>query len=93
VFKAPKRPSRLNPNIPPWLDAVLLRAIARDPQRRYQNFSQLAFDLTHPEKVEDYHDDEAPLLERNPLLFYKTAFYILFFVTLWLLLKLLAHPG
>jgi serine/threonine protein kinase len=93
VFRAPKRPARLNPHIPPWLEAVLLRAIARDPQRRYQNVSELAFDLDHPDKVEAYHDDESPLLERNPLLFYKTGFYILLFVTLWLLLKLLAHPG
>ncbi len=57
VFHVPKRPSRLNPNIPPWLETVLLRSIARDPKRRYQNYSELAFDLEHPEKVEAFHDD------------------------------------
>ena len=29
-----------NPNLPPWLDAVILRAIAADPARRYQHFSE-----------------------------------------------------
>jgi serine/threonine protein phosphatase PrpC len=93
VFRAPKRPSKLNPNIPPWLDAVLLRAIARDPQRRHQNYSELAFDLAHPEKVAAYHEEEAPLLLRNPLLFYKTGFFVLLALTLYLLLKLLTHPA
>jgi serine/threonine protein kinase len=93
AFRAPKRPTRLNPNIPPWLEAVLLRAISRDPQRRYQNYSEIAFDLAHPEQVQPFHDEDAPLLERNPLLFYKAGFFTLLFVTLWLLLKLFARAS
>ena len=72
---------------------MLLRAIARDPQRRHQNYSELAFELSHPEKVAPFHDAEAPLLERNPLLFYKTGFFILLATTLWLLIKLLARAS
>lgn len=92
-FRVPKQPSRLNPNIPPWLESVLLRAIARDPNRRYQNYSELAFDLNHPDEVRPFHENDAPILERNPLLFYKTGFFILLFITLWLLLKLFARAS
>ena len=92
VFNAPRRPSRINPNIPAWLDAVILRALARDPQRRYQHYSELAFDLANPRKVEPFFERDTPLIARNPLRFYKTGFFILLGVTLWLLLKLLSRP-
>lgn len=91
-FGAPKRAALLNPNIPHWLDAVIMRSIARKPERRYQNYSELAFDLAHPEKVEACFEEDAPLLERNPLLFYKTGFFILAALCLWLAFKLLTHP-
>ena len=92
VFNAPRRPSRINANIPAWLDAVVLRAIARDPQRRYQHYSELAFDLANPRKVEPFFERDTPLMARNPLRFYKTGFFLLLGVSLWLLLKLLSRP-
>jgi serine/threonine protein phosphatase PrpC len=67
-FAAPHRPTRLNPTVPDWLEAVLLRAVAAEPSQRYQNYSQLTFDLTHPETVEPFFAPDTPLLERNPLL-------------------------
>lgn len=67
-FTAPRRPSRLNPTVPDWLEAILLHAVAAEPERRYQNYSQLTFDLTHPDKVEPFFAPDTPLLERNPLL-------------------------
>jgi serine/threonine-protein kinase len=38
----PKPPSELNPGgrIPPWLDAALLKAMAKDPQERYQTMRE-----------------------------------------------------
>ena len=92
AFNAPKRVSALNPNVPNWLDAVIMRSIARKPERRYENYSELAFDLAHPDKVEACFEEDAPLLERNPLLFYKTGFYVLAALCLWLAMKLLTHP-
>ncbi len=88
-FSAPRRLSRLNPNIPHWLEAVIMRAIARKPELRYQNYSELAFDLAHPDKVEPCFEEDAPLLERNPLLFYKTGFYVLALLCVWLAVRLL----
>jgi serine/threonine protein kinase len=87
----PRRPSRLNTAVPPWLDSVILRAVAADPESRYQNFSEMTFELEHPEKVIPYHRKDAPLLERNPLKFYKTLSLVLLLLCLWLLAQTLKH--
>jgi serine/threonine protein kinase len=88
-FHRSKRPSTLNPNIPPWLEAVLLRALSVRPEQRYQNYSEMLFDLEHPEQVAPFYAEGAPLIERDPLRFYKTGFFLLLAVTIVLLLLLL----
>ncbi len=67
----PRPPSRLNPAVPPWLESIILRAVDPDPNRRYQHFSELGYQLDHPESVPAHHRKGAPLLERNPLRFWK----------------------
>jgi serine/threonine protein kinase len=73
-----------------WLESLLLRTVAIEPERSYQNYSEMLFDIEHPSKVEPFHHKDAPLLERNPLLFYKAGFFILLALALYLLLKLIA---
>lgn len=90
-FTPARRLTKLNPNIPPWLEAVISRAIAIDPRRRYQHYSELSFDLEHPARVQPFFDAQAPLIERNPLGFYRTGFFILLAVTLWLAFQLLSR--
>ncbi len=90
-FHAPKSPVRLNPNIPPWLESAILRAISIKPERRYQHFSSFAFDLSNPEKVEPFFATEGSLVERNPLLFYKCGFWLLLVTAVLLLICLLIH--
>jgi serine/threonine protein kinase len=85
---SPKRPSKLNTAIPLWLESVVLRAVAADPAHRYQNFSEMAYDLEHPAKVAPYHRKGAPLLERNPLRFYKGLSLALLLLCLWLIAQL-----
>ncbi len=90
-FSAPKAPARLNANVPPWLGTILLHAIAAEPARRYQHFSECEFELANPDRVEPFFaDGSAPLLERNPLGFYRAGFWLLFALCLYLLAKLLA---
>lgn len=91
VFHAPLRPSKLNPNLPPWLDAVILRAIAINPARRYSHYSELAFDLSHPDRVEPFFDAGSSFFERHPLACYKAACLILLAVSLWLAFQLLSR--
>jgi beta-lactam-binding protein with PASTA domain/predicted Ser/Thr protein kinase len=37
VSEAPRRPSAINPNVPPALDAVVMRALAKDPDARFKD--------------------------------------------------------
>jgi serine/threonine protein phosphatase PrpC len=76
-FTAPRRPTKLNIAIPDWLESVLLRAVAADPTQRYQNYSQLVYDLEHPDKVEAFFAPDTPLFERNPLLVWQLLAAIL----------------
>ena len=41
----PKPPSKLRPDIPPELDMVVLRALAKDPDDRYQSAEEMDADL------------------------------------------------
>lgn len=43
----PPSPRRLNPRISPQLEAVIMRALACDPQARYQTMEALVDDLLH----------------------------------------------
>jgi len=78
-FKEPKPPSHANPLVPPWLDALILRACSIQPERRYQHFSELLHDLNHPQKIRPWHSDKAPFIQRHPLAFWKlmTIFFAL----------------
>jgi len=51
TFKKPRPLRRHNPLVPEWLEAVVMRAIERDQSRRYQRYSEMEYELTHPEKV------------------------------------------
>ncbi len=91
AFHLAKRLSKINPNIPSWLEALIHRAIAIKPQRRYQHYSELLHDLNHPDRVQPFYETDTPLLERNPLAFYKAGFFIFLLTTIWLAFRLLSQ--
>ncbi len=82
VFKTPKRPHFLNKNIPLWLESVVLRAIEKDRERRYQNYSQMLYELENPHKVKPYFDKNASLIEKDPVLAYKAGFFFMLIVNI-----------
>jgi len=89
-FKEAKKPSDYNKNIPHWLDSVIMRSIAIDKEQRYAHYSEMDYELTHPQKVKPYFIKNAPLIEKSPLLFYKRAFMLMAlinFILIYLLLK------
>ncbi|MGI5126634.1 Stk1 family PASTA domain-containing Ser/Thr kinase [Pseudonocardia sp. CA-107938] len=45
VREDPRRPSELNPSIPPELDAVVLKALSKNPANRYQSAAEMRTDL------------------------------------------------
>ncbi len=86
--KTPPRLGKWNPNVPPWLECVIFKGLGLKQERRYQCYSELLFGLTHPEAA-PWNIHEGPLLERNPLLFYRTGFWLLLASTMLLGLYLL----
>ncbi len=51
LWRDPEPPRAIRPEIPEWLQEIILRALSVDPMRRYQTAAQLAFDLGHPQQV------------------------------------------
>lgn len=56
LYRDPVPPRALRPDIPRWLQEVILRCLEVDPDARHATAAQLAHDLQHPEQV--------PLTER-----------------------------
>lgn len=72
------------PDVPVWVDRAINKAVHFDPFKRQEALSEFTHDLCHPRPG---HGTGArlPLIERNPLLFWKTTTALLAAVTLLLL--------
>ncbi|MBL4803001.1 MAG: bifunctional protein-serine/threonine kinase/phosphatase [Emcibacter sp.] len=68
--------TQVNSDIPPWIDAVLKKAVKKDPRERYQSFSQFERDFTVP-PASLGQQNFSPLLEQNPLLFWRSLSAVL----------------
>jgi len=75
-FKKVTEIKKYNKNVPQWLSSVILRAIEKESDLRYKNYSEMLFELSNPLKVKPYFDKSRPLIERNPVRYYKIAFMI-----------------
>ena len=53
VSEAPRRPSAINPEIPPALDAVVMRALAKDPDARFKDADAFLRALDAAERAPD----------------------------------------
>jgi nucleotide-binding universal stress UspA family protein len=65
LWRDPVPPRKLNPDIPPWLQEIILRCLEPDPARRYPTAAQLLFDLQHPDEVR--LTERAQRMERSGL--------------------------
>lgn len=71
-------------DIPAWFDETLRKATQPNPDKRYAELSEFVYDLSHPNEAY-LRRTRQPLLERNPLLFWKTLSALLLIVIVWLL--------
>lgn len=73
------------PDLPNWVDAALKKACAPDPSKRYQLLSEFIHDLSTPTAG---HQKEVfkPLLERNPVLFWRTTALLSLLVNILILI-------
>jgi eukaryotic-like serine/threonine-protein kinase len=51
LWADPLPPRALRPDLPEWLQEVILHALEVDPSQRYQSAAQLRYDLTHPAQI------------------------------------------
>ena len=74
-----------NPLVPDWLDACLQKAVHPNPEKRYNLLSEFLTDFSKPNQSLLDKATLQPLLERNPLVFWKSLALIQFLVILGLL--------
>ena len=73
--------------IPVWVDSVLKKALHPDPYKRYQALSEFVYELRHPSQAV-LNENRPPLLERNPVAFWKGVSLVLLMIIIALLIKL-----
>ena len=58
-------------DVPKWMDLALAKATAQNPAHRYEALSELVTDLARPNPELIRRVESAPLLEKNPTLFWQ----------------------
>jgi serine/threonine protein kinase len=86
-FRAPAPLVSHRPDLPAWLDRTIGRAVAVDPNDRYEDVLEFMFELEHgADRASPIQLAREPLYHRNPLLFWKL---VATFLALLLLASLL----
>jgi len=70
--------------IPIWIDETLKKALQPDPYNRYGELSEFLFDLRNP-NIKYLNKTRPPLLERNPVVFWKSVSLVLLIVIILLI--------
>ena len=72
-FRDPVAPSRHNPEVPIWLDHVVLKAVARDKRQRFETAEELLLALERGAARPLSAPPVTPLLQRDPTAVWKMA--------------------
>ncbi|MEZ0237645.1 MAG: protein kinase [Methylophilaceae bacterium] len=88
-FGAPIPPTRYRPDLPGWLENILLKACARDPESRFETAEEFLLALERGEHQPVLPPPRMPLAQRNPLLLWQ-AIAALSLITNLLLIFLIA---
>ncbi len=75
-FTAPIPPTRYRPDIPEWLENILLKAVARNPLRRFETAEEWVITLSKAENAVAIPYRQAPLVERNPMLLWQMGLMV-----------------
>ncbi len=89
-FGEPVPPTRYRPDIPQWLETILLKAIARDPVQRFETTEEMLIALEHGEMQPLAALPPTPIMARNPLAVWQTLALVSFVLNLLLIYLLLA---
>lgn len=68
--------------IPFWVDDTIKKAVNIQPHKRYQEVAEFVYDLKHPNKA-FVNKARPPLMERSPVLFWKSVSISLLLILLY----------
>jgi len=71
---------KYNPRVPIWMDGAIRKSVHPNPEKRYNSFSEFQHDLSNPNPV--FMKTTAPLLERNPVSFWRGFSIVLLVINL-----------
>ncbi len=74
-----------NTMVPAWIDGALKKATSISPQGRYDELSEFLYDLSNPNASFLNEAENIPLMERNPLVFWKGVSGLLLLLNMVLL--------
>lgn len=84
-FGDPARPSRYRPDLPIWLENVLLKAVARDPADRFETAEEFLLALQRGASNPLNTPASTPLVKRDPLSVWRAVAAISLVINLLLL--------
>jgi serine/threonine protein phosphatase PrpC len=91
-YRDPVAPSRHNPEIPIWLDHVLLKAVARDKRQRFETAEEFLLALERGASRPLSAPAATPLLQRDPTALWKVGLAVSVLFNLLLVFWLLFLP-
>jgi serine/threonine protein phosphatase PrpC len=74
-----------NPMVPIWLDGALKKATSINPELRYDDLSEFLHDLSTPNPKFLTAEERIPVIQRNPLMFWKSLAALMLLTNLILL--------
>jgi hypothetical protein len=91
-YRDPVAPSRHNPEVPIWLDHVVLKAVARDKRHRFETAEELLLALERGASRSQAAPVTTPLMQRDPTAVWKIALSISAILNVMLVYWLLFLP-
>jgi len=88
----PVPPSRLNPEVPIWLDHIVCKAVARDKRNRFETAEELLLALERGASRPLTAPQATPLIQRDPTAVWKLALAVSALLNLVLVYWLLFLP-
>jgi protein phosphatase len=89
-FGEPIPPTRYRPDVPAWLENLILKAIARDPQQRFETAEELLVAFEHGDARPLSAPRRTPVLD-DPVLRWRAAALVMLVVNLLLLYYVLVR--
>jgi serine/threonine protein phosphatase PrpC len=91
-FRDPTPPSRINAQVPVWLDYIVLKAVARDQKQRFETAEEFTLALERGASRPLLAPQSTPLMQRDPVTLWKLALVVSVMFNLLLIFWLLFLP-